>query len=103
MVVAFHLNPTKSACCFCARNAKSMKILLQHIGSRLYYKSTGVWTQEEGEARPFRTALEAIEFCEQQRLTGVEIVLRPSPTIPELRVGPLTPPASSTIGEQPRG
>lgn len=77
-----------------------MKILLQHTGSRMYYKSTGVWTQEEGEARPFKTALEAIEFCEQQGLTAVEIVLRPSPTIPELRVGPLTAPPS--VGGQPR-
>jgi hypothetical protein len=66
-----------------------MRILLQHTGSRLYYKSTGAWVQEESEARPFKTALDAIEFCEQQALTGVEIVLRPSASTPELRVGPV--------------
>lgn len=77
-----------------------MKILLQHTGSRLYYKSTGVWVQEEGEARPFKSALEAIEFCEQQALSGVEIVLRPSAAIPELRVGPLTPSPSAARGDQ---
>jgi hypothetical protein len=79
-----------------------MKILLQHTGSRLYYKSTGVWSQDEAEARPFKTALEAIEFCEQQRLTGIEIVLRPSPTIPELRVSPLGSSPSTTTGDHPR-
>ena len=78
-----------------------MKILLQHTGSRLYYKSTGVWVQEENEARPFKSALEAIEFCEQQRLSGVEIVLRPSATIPELRVSPLASAAPATHGNQP--
>jgi hypothetical protein len=78
-----------------------MRILLQHTGSRLYYKTTGVWVQEEGEARPFKSALEAIEFCEQQRLSGVEIVLRPSATIPELRVSPLAPSTSAAGGDQP--
>ena len=78
-----------------------MKILLQHTGSRLYYKTTGVWVQEENEARPFKSALEAIEFCEQQGIAGVEIVLRPSATIPELRVSPLTPSPSAARGGQP--
>ena len=76
-----------------------MKILLQHTGSRLYYKSTGDWVQEENEARPFKSAFEAIEFCEQQQITGVEIVLRPSAQIPELRVGPLV--SAPTRHDQP--
>jgi hypothetical protein len=86
---------------FCANDAKIMKILLQHTGSRLYYKSTGDWVQEENEARPFKTALEAIEFCEQQQITGVEIVLRPSSPIPELRVGPLVSAPSNARRDQP--
>jgi hypothetical protein len=71
-----------------------MKILLQHTGSRLFYRSTDVWVPEEGEARAFNSALEAIEFCEQQGLSGLEIVLRPSPGGNELRVGPIPPTAS---------
>ena len=76
-----------------------MKILLQHTGSRLYFKSAGDWVQEENEARAFKSALEAIEFCEQRQITGVEIVLRPSAQIPELRVGPLV--STPTRREQP--
>ena len=76
-----------------------MKILLQHTGSRLYFKSAGDWVQEENEARPFKTALEAIEFCEQQQITGVEIVLRPTAQMSELRVGPLI--SAPTRRDQP--
>jgi hypothetical protein len=71
-----------------------MKILLQHTGSRLFYKSTGVWVEVETEARPFNSALEAIEYCEKQGLTGLEIVLRPPAGGDELRVGPIPMPAS---------
>lgn len=56
-----------------------MKILLQHTGSQLFYKGTGAWVSEECDARPFNTALEAMEFCEKQGLAGLEIVLRPDP------------------------
>ena len=66
-----------------------MKILLQHTGSRLFYKSAGAWVEEEAEARPFNSALEAIEYCEKQGLTGLEIVLRPHSGSDELRVGPI--------------
>jgi hypothetical protein len=62
-----------------------MKILLQHSGSRLFYKNTDTWVPDETEARAFGSALEAIELCERQGLSGLEIVLRP-PLGNELRV-----------------
>jgi hypothetical protein len=62
-----------------------MKILLQHSGSRLFYKNTDTWVPDETEARAFSSALEAIELCERQGLSGLEIVLRP-PLGNELRV-----------------
>lgn len=71
-----------------------MKILLQHTASRLFYASTGAWVEEEGQARSFATALEAIEYCEKQGLSGLEIVLRPSCSGDEMRVGPIPIPAS---------
>ena len=70
-----------------------MTILLQHTGSRLFYKSTGAWVEAETEARPFNSALEAIEYCEKQGLIGLEIVLRPR-SGGELRVGPVPIPSS---------
>jgi hypothetical protein len=78
-----------------------MKILLQHTGSRLFYKSTGVWVEAESEARPFNSALEAIEYCEKQGLTGLEIVLRPPAGGDELRVGPIPLPLPPQPYSQP--
>jgi hypothetical protein len=83
------------------QKVRRMKILLQHTGSRLFYKSTGVWVQEEMEARPFISALEAIEYCEKQGLTSLEIVLRPSSGGDELRVGPVPLPTAERRYQTP--
>jgi hypothetical protein len=77
-----------------------MKILLQHTGSRLFYKSTDTWVPDESEARAFSSALEAIEFCERQGLSGLEIVLRP-PLGNELRVPMARDSASHSRDPQP--
>ena len=69
-----------------------MKILLQHTGSRLFYKSLGIWVDDELEARIFVTALDAIEFCQQQGLTSVEIVLRSDQPQNDIRLGLQEPP-----------
>jgi len=69
-----------------------MKILLQHTGSRLFYKSLGIWVADELEARLFVTALDAIEFCQQQGLTSVEIVLRSDQPQNDIRLGLQEPP-----------
>ena len=69
-----------------------MKILLQHTGSGLFYKSLGIWVRDEDEARVFVSALDAIEFCQQQGLTSVEIVLRSDQPQNDIRVGPVQPP-----------
>lgn len=64
-----------------------MKILLQHTGSGLFYKSLGIWVDDENDARIFVSALDAIEFCTQQALTSVEIVLRTDQPQNDIRVG----------------
>lgn len=69
-----------------------MKILLQHTGSGLFYKSLGIWVAEENEARVFVSALDAIEFCQQQAMTSVEIVLRSDQPQNDIRVAPLPEP-----------
>jgi hypothetical protein len=69
-----------------------MKILLQHTGSGLFYKSLGIWVRDEDEARVFVSALDAIEFCQQQGLTSVEIVLRSDQPQNDIRVGPVQSP-----------
>ena len=69
-----------------------MKILLQHTGSGLFYKSLGVWVRDEDDARVFVSALDAIEFCQAQGMTSVEIVLRADRPQDDLRVNPLPEP-----------
>jgi len=69
-----------------------MKILLQHTGSGLFYKSLGIWVTDENDARVFISALDAIEFCQQQALTSVEIVLRSDQPQNDIRVSPVKEP-----------
>jgi hypothetical protein len=69
-----------------------MKILLQHTGSGLFYKCLGIWVADENDARVFVSALDAIEFCQQQGLSSVEIVLRSDQPQNDIRVGPLHEP-----------
>ncbi len=51
----------------------------------MFFKNADTWVPDETEARVFSSALEAIELCERQGLSGLEIVLRP-PLGSELRV-----------------
>ena len=69
-----------------------MKILLQHTGSGLFYKSLGFWVTDENDARVFLSALDAIEFCQQQALSSVEIVLRSDQPQNDIRLGPVQEP-----------
>jgi hypothetical protein len=69
-----------------------MKILLQHTGSGLFFKGLDTWVPDEAEARVFSTALSAIEFCEQNGISGAQIILRPGKAGEDIRIGPLTPP-----------
>ncbi len=77
-----------------------MKILLQHVGSGLFYKSLDTWVQDENEARNFSTALSAIEFCEQQGISGAQIILRPGSAEEDILLGPINPPGGPT--DRPR-
>ena len=69
-----------------------MKILLQHTGSGLFYKSLGIWVADENDARVFVSALDAIEFCQQQALSSVEIVLRSDQPQNDIRLNPAPEP-----------
>ena len=74
-----------------------MKILLQHTGSGLFFKSLDSWVRDETEARIFGTALSAIEFCERHGISAAQIILRPETSQDEIRVGPITPPGPTDI------
>ena len=50
-----------------------MKILLQHTGSGLFYKSLGIWVADENDARVFVSALDAIEFWSVCSVNGLAL------------------------------
>jgi hypothetical protein len=53
-----------------------MKILLQHMRTRLFLKSLGNWTANPYEAFDFEHSQRAVEFAEQNNLHGVQILVK---------------------------
>jgi hypothetical protein len=49
--------------------------LLQHKETHLYYKSPGSWTSSADEADHFKDLSSAAQFCWNQHLDQVELVL----------------------------
>jgi hypothetical protein len=53
-----------------------MRIVLQQIDSGLYFKDIGAWTRDPAEAMDFLSSTSAIDFCLQNRITGIQLVLK---------------------------
>lgn len=53
-----------------------MKVLLQHKQSGLYLKGVGATTPYRVEAMDFLSSTQAIEYCADHKITGMQIVLR---------------------------
>ena len=53
-----------------------MKILLQHVRTRLYLRSLDGWTANPYEACDFQHSMHAIEFAEKHQLQEVQLVVR---------------------------
>jgi len=53
-----------------------MRILLQQIGSGLYFKDIGSWVQDSAEAMDFVGSTAAIDFCVVNKLSDVHLVLK---------------------------
>ena len=53
-----------------------MKVFIQHAVTGLYFKSRTVWVTDENEARSFTGSLSAIDFCLENKLNKVLILLR---------------------------
>ena len=53
-----------------------MRVLLQQKGSGLYFKDKDQWTNHPAEAVDFLCSTKAIDFCTNNRLTGVQLVLK---------------------------
>ena len=53
-----------------------MKVLLQHKESGLYLKDLGLTTPNVADAMDFLSSTQAIEFCANHKIAGMQIVLR---------------------------
>jgi len=53
-----------------------MDVFIQHVVTKLYLKSPEVWVKEASEALCFSGSLPAIDFCLENKMREVFIVLR---------------------------
>jgi hypothetical protein len=53
-----------------------IKLLVRHVGSNKFLKSTGRWTKKAEAAFNFPNLLNAIHFCLAKGLRDVELILR---------------------------
>lgn len=53
-----------------------MRILLQQKDTGLYLKDNNAWVAASTEATDFVSSTAAIEFCEANNLTGLQLVLK---------------------------
>jgi hypothetical protein len=55
---------------------RRMRIVLQQKDTGLYFKDIASWTVDSQEAMDFVSSTAAIDFCAQNKLAGVQIVLK---------------------------
>ncbi len=53
-----------------------MRILLQQKQTGLYFQGPDAWVRDSVEAADFLSSTAAIDFCAQQRLGNVQLVLK---------------------------
>ena len=51
-----------------------MRIMIQEIPTRRYYRTAGVWTGDIHEASDFRTGSAALKVVQQSKLNNVQLV-----------------------------
>jgi hypothetical protein len=53
-----------------------MKVLLQNLNTKLFFKRPGGWTDDLEKARDFPNSLNAINFCNANGLRDVQVLLK---------------------------
>jgi hypothetical protein len=53
-----------------------MKILLQHVRTRLYFRGLGDWTANPFEAFDFQHSQKAIDLVREHAMVGVQIAVK---------------------------
>ncbi len=52
-----------------------MKILLQHVDTKMFLGDGLHWVREKDQAKDFKNSAEAIQFCVQNQIENAEIIL----------------------------
>ncbi len=53
-----------------------MRILLQNVTNKHYFRSINVWTYDPVEAYDFQHSLQAIDFAAKNQIEDVQLVVR---------------------------
>lgn len=53
-----------------------MKVLLQNLTTKLFFRQPGSWTDDAEKARDFPNSLNAINYCSANGLKGVRVLLK---------------------------
>jgi hypothetical protein len=57
-------------------STQAMRIVLQQKQTGLYFKDVGAWVHTSAEAMDFVSSTAAIDFCTNNRLADVQLVLK---------------------------
>jgi len=89
------LDPERTDC-----SSEIMKILLQHVRTKLYVRGLGNWTPHPVEAYDFQHSQRAIDFARAHGLSSVQIAVKFIDAQFD-EVFPL-PAAATALAQQPR-
>jgi len=53
-----------------------MKVLLQNLNTKLFFRQPAGWTEDIEKARDFPNSLNAINFCNTNGLKNVQVLLK---------------------------
>jgi hypothetical protein len=78
-----------------------MRILVQNLATLLYFKDVGAWTPNPEEALDFENSTVAIRFCQENKLRGVQVVVKFEDSYKDIHLS-IPRPDDTSQTQQPR-
>jgi len=78
-----------------------MRILLQQRDTGLYFQDVGLWTGDTSVAMDFVSSTAALEFCAENKLPDVQVVLKFDEEKCDIVLPPVTQPSLSANRPSP--
>jgi hypothetical protein len=63
-----------------------VRILVQNLGTLLYFKDVGAWTPNPEEALDFENSTAAIRFCQENKVRDVQVVAKFEESYKDIRL-----------------